>query len=169
MPNLTAFKRSAALAGGLFAESALVTSSKGTIMNQAQLKELLLQSLEQERGGVRVYETALQCVLNSDLKQEFQEYLDQTRNHERVLLTLCRDLGVDPEEGSPGRQVVRQLGAALVRAMQDAQGAGNPAAAELAACECVVLAETKDHQDWELLGQCAKHTDAKHARPLQAA
>jgi hypothetical protein len=30
-------------------------------MNTAQLKELLLQSLVHEHGGVLVYQTALQC------------------------------------------------------------------------------------------------------------
>lgn len=28
--------------------------------------------------------------------------------------------------------------------------------AELVACECVVIAETKDHMNWELIGQVAK-------------
>ena len=41
--------------------------------------------------------------------------------------------------------------------------AGDPAAAELVACECVVLAETKDHADWELIGKCAEHMGAKGA------
>ena len=50
-------------------------------MKQGQVKELLLQSLEHERGGVHVYEAALECVLNDDLREEFQKYLDQTRNH----------------------------------------------------------------------------------------
>jgi len=138
-------------------------------MEQAQLKELLLQSLEHERGGIQVYETALECVLDENLKEEFQKYLDQTRRHEELLLGVCRELGVDPEEGSPGRQVVKQLGGALVKAMQAAQQAGNPAAAELVACECVVLAETKDHADWELLSQCAEHGGSRIARALKDA
>ena len=33
-----------------------------------QLKELLLQSLAHERGGVILYQTALECVLNGDLR-----------------------------------------------------------------------------------------------------
>ena len=45
-------------------------------MEQKVLKELLLQSLEHERGGVKVYETALKCAINDDLKEEWQEYLD---------------------------------------------------------------------------------------------
>jgi rubrerythrin len=138
-------------------------------MLEAQLKQLLLQSLEHERGGIRIYESALQYALNADLKEEFRKYLDQTRSHERILLDLCDSLGIDPEEGSPGRQIVGQLGAALVQAMQTAGEAGNPAAAEIVACECVVLAETKDHEDWQLIAQCAEHADANSAKALQAA
>jgi hypothetical protein len=33
-------------------------------MKAAHVKELLLQSLEHERGGIQVYETALKCVVN---------------------------------------------------------------------------------------------------------
>jgi len=39
--------------------------------------------------------------------------------------------------------------------MREAQSAGNPAAAQIVAAECVTLAETKDHADWELLTKCA--------------
>ena len=35
-------------------------------MNRSQLKDLLLQSLEHERGGVEVYTTALENVVNDD-------------------------------------------------------------------------------------------------------
>jgi hypothetical protein len=52
--------------------------------------------------------------------------------------------------------VVRHLGQALVKAMQMALQAGKPEAAQLVACECVVLAETKDHLDWELIGKCGE-------------
>lgn len=34
-------------------------------METAQLKELLMQSLAHERGGVKVYETALKCAENN--------------------------------------------------------------------------------------------------------
>ena len=38
-----------------------------------QIKELL-QSLEHERGGVLVYQTALECVINEDLEEEWEKY-----------------------------------------------------------------------------------------------
>src|ERR1700754_4290949 len=46
--------------------------------NSAQLQELLCQTLETEMGGVKVYETALSCAVNEDLKKEWGEYFEQT-------------------------------------------------------------------------------------------
>jgi rubrerythrin len=138
-------------------------------MEQAQIKELLLQSLEHERGGIQIYENAITCALNDDLKEEWGKYLEQTRNHERILLRVFQELGLDPEEQSPGRGIVRQLGQSLVRAMQTARTAGKPEAAELVACECVVLAETKDHADWELITKVAEKSSGKQKAALQAA
>ena len=133
-------------------------------MNRDQVTELLLQSLEHERGGVHVYETALKCVNNHELKKEFEKYLNQTRNHGRILLDICAKLKIDPEQDSAGRSIVRSMGLALVHAMQSALKAGEPEAAQIVACECVVLAETKDHLDWELISKCAEHAtgDYKH-------
>jgi hypothetical protein len=125
-------------------------------MDSNQLKKLILQSLEHERGGVRVYEMALHAAANEDLHEEWSEYLDQTRRHVQILEGVCRKFEIDPEEESQGRKIVRDLGASLVTAMQAAQSGGNPAAAQIVACECVLLAETKDHADWELLSKCAE-------------
>ena len=134
-----------------------------------QMNELLYQSLEVELGGVKVYETAVGCAVNEDLRKEWQEYLNQTRHHVKVLTELCRDLGLDPDTMSPGRQVVRHLGQSLVQAMLMAREAGDAAAAELVACECVVLAETKDHTDWELIGHIGKNGSGEEAKALLAA
>jgi rubrerythrin len=122
----------------------------------SQVVELLLQSLEHEKGGVLVYETALKCALNPDLKREWSGYLDETREHVRVLTDVIGALKLDLYQETPGRQVVRYLGSSLVHAMQMALTSAPREAAELVACECVVLAETKDHLDWELIGKCAK-------------
>ena len=138
-------------------------------MEQSQVKELLLQSLEHERGGIQVYENAIKCALNDDLKEEWGRYLEQTRNHERILLRVFTELGLDAEEQSPGRAIVKQLGQALVQAMQTAKKGAKPEAAELVACECVVLAETKDHANWELITKAAEKSTGKQKATLQAA
>ena len=71
-------------------------------MKLDQLKELILQSLEHEKGGVKIYETALKCVINPDLREDWQEYLEQTRNHVKVLTTLCTKIGLKPDQDTPG-------------------------------------------------------------------
>lgn len=142
-------------------------------MNEQQLNELILQSLEHEQGGVKVYQTALECAQNSDLHEEWKKYLEQTQMHVETLTELAREFGLDPKQETPGRKIVRMLGASLVEAMRSAREGGKPEA-QLVACECVVLAETKDHLDWELLGKCAekaksmKLSDAR-AKALAAA
>jgi rubrerythrin len=138
-------------------------------MDTQRLEELLLQSLEHELGGVKVYAKALECAQNSVLKQEWQEYLAQTQKHVSALETVCRALGVDPNRESPGRLVVRHVGAALVQAMELALNGGDPVGAELVACESVVLAETKDHADWQLLGKCAQSLEGSGGEQLRLA
>ena len=138
-------------------------------MNEPQLKELILQSLEHEMGGVTVYENAVQCAINDDLREEWEEYLDQTRTHVQILREICETFQIDPDEDTVGRSVVRTVGTALVDAMKLASERGNREAAQLVACEAVVLAETKDHLDWELLGKCAKKLKGDAANALQQA
>ena len=138
-------------------------------MNQEQMHELLLQSLEHEKGGIQVYETAIECAINEDLHEEWTKYLDETRNHERALREVCEALDINADQDTPGRQIVRDLGKALVQAMKQAQSGGNPEAAQLVACECVVLAETKDHLDWDLLGECAKKLTGEKGKALKEA
>lgn len=138
-------------------------------MIEPQLKELLLQSLTHERGGVLVYRTALECAVNSDLQEEWQEYLQQTQHHVEVLTGVCEQVAVDPGEMTPGCRIVQEMGKSLVIAMKSALAAGDPAAAELVACDCVVLAETRDHANWELIGACAKEMQGGHATILQQA
>jgi len=138
-------------------------------MNNEQLNELLYQSLETELGGVQVYTTALQCVQNEELKEEWAKYLEETKTHVEVMQNVFTELGLDPETETPGRQVVRHHGESLVAAMKMALENDKPAAAELVAAECVVMAETKDHQNWELIGEAAKKAKADVAKVLKAA
>jgi hypothetical protein len=133
------------------------------------LHDLVYQALETEMGGVEIYTMALQCVQNSDLEEEWQKYLEQTTDHVEVVRELCEALGLDPERETPGRQVVRGIGKALVKAMQMALGAGDPKAAEIVAAECVVLAESKDHANWELIATFAETAKGNDGKALQAA
>lgn len=142
-------------------------ASKG--YDQSGVKELLLQSLETERGGIKIYTAAISAAVKEDLREEWQEYLEETQHHEEVLTRVFSELGMDTEEMSPGREVCAHNGASLVAAIELAKANADPAAAELVACECVVLAETKDHSNWELIGKVAESADDKVAEVLKAA
>lgn len=137
-------------------------------MNIEQRDDLLQQMHETELGGVRIYEAALNSVLNDDLRQEWQKYLEQTKRHVATVEGLMAALGVPPQE-TPGRLVVRHMGGSLVSAINIARGNALPAAAEIFACECVVNAETKDHANWELLGAYAEAAAGEERTAIEAA
>lgn len=125
--------------------------------------DLLYQALETEKGGVQIYVTALRCAVNKDLREEWNKYLEQTKNHVQILSDILNALELDPDAETPGRKVVRYIGTSLVKAMEMALRSADPQSAQIVAAECVVLAETKDHMNWELLGELAKNADEVEA------
>ena len=138
-------------------------------MKNDQLQQLLYEALQTEMGGVQVYRTALKCAVNGDLKEEWEKYLEQTENHERIVRELLGKFGLDPDMETPGRKVVRHIGESLVKAMELAQESGNRQAAQIVAAECVVEAETKDHLNWELVAQVAEKIGGEDGKILMAA
>ena len=84
---------------------------------------------------------------------------------EEVLTKLDLDLS----EETPGRAVVRHIGESLVEAMEMALEEGKPGEAQLVAAEAVTLAETKDHQNWHLIGEVSKKVKGEVAAILKEA
>ena len=127
-------------------------------MNSRHLKGLLYQALETEQVGIQIYAAAIHCAVNEELKEEWEDCLAQTENHEVILRRLLVTLGFDPYQEKPGRAAVRQIGASLVNAMEMALESAEPRAGELIASDCVALAETRKHLNWELIGYTAEYT-----------
>ncbi|HUF54395.1 MAG TPA: hypothetical protein VMR52_11575 [Dehalococcoidia bacterium] len=138
-------------------------------MKKEQVNELLYQALETEIGGQDVYKAAIKCAKKDELRDEWGKYLEETENHERILLEVFEKMSLDPVAETSGRQIVRHHGESLVKAMRMALDAGDPVNAELVAAECVVLAETKDHANWELIGEIAKELSGSDQKALQYA
>ena len=138
-------------------------------MKREELDNLLYEALETEQGGVKIYETAVRAAVNEDLREEWQEYLGQTHRHVEILEEVFEALGLDKDKQTTGRQVVKTIGEALVEAMELAQKSGSKEAAEVVAAECVVLAETKDHLNWELLGEAAQKLSGEERKALKSA
>jgi rubrerythrin len=138
-------------------------------MKKEHVEELLYQALETEMGGQQIYKAAIKCATTPELKEEWQKYLEETQNHEKVLRGVFDELGLDPSVETPGRTIVRHKGESLVAAMEMALRQGPPEAAELVAAETVVEAETKDHQNWQLIGRVAEASSGKMAKALKEA
>ena len=109
-------------------------------MNTEQLSQLC-EALESDQGGIRVYETALRCVINEDLRKELTLYLHRTRHREQILRGVFEELHLDPEVDTPTRAAVRHMDRSLVETMEQALDKGDAVAAQLVAVECVVEAE----------------------------
>ena len=135
----------------------------------SHVTELLYQALETEKGGVQIYTTALRCAVNPDLKEEWQKYLEQTKNHVQILNDTLSSLGLALETETPGRKIVRHIGGSLVKAIEMALKGGDPKSAQIVAAECVTLAETKDHLNWSLIGELAKEAGVENAEVLSKA
>jgi rubrerythrin len=139
-------------------------------MKSGMINELIFQALETEVGGVKVYEAAIRCAKNEDLKSEWKKYQQQTKRHVEILEEICEEMGLDAEDDTPGRRLVRQKGEALIGIMEQALKNGNPDAAQLVAAEAVVDAETKDHMNWELIGKLVEELeDEELAEKLRSA
>ena len=83
-----------------------------------QITDLLYQALETELGGVEIYRMAILCAKNEDLKAEWTKYRAQTERHVEVVRGVFDALGLDPEATTPGRQIVRDKGKALLWMME---------------------------------------------------
>jgi rubrerythrin len=136
---------------------------------QAALENLLYQTLECEMGGVQIYTNAIRLAVDEELRQEWEKYLVETKRHVEVARGLLKTMGLDPDAEVPARLPVRLIGETLVQAMMKATGGGDPMEAQIAAAECVVLGETKDHADWELLAEVAKQLDGPRGEAFAAA
>jgi hypothetical protein len=143
-------------------------ATNSAVMSEG-FQPLMYQLLETELGGVQVYKMAITCAINSELREEWEKYLDETQHHVEIARKLLQELGLDPDADAPARLPVRLIGEALVSAMKTARASGSPAEAQLTAAECVVEAETKDHMNWELVGVLGKKLTGEPRKLLAAA
>jgi rubrerythrin len=137
-----------------------VSSSK---ISTRVLVDKLSEFLAVERGGIKLYQAALQIVQDRDVSQKFREFLEQTKKHETILTRVIRELGGDPEHISPGAAMAEKKAKALLDTMTNSDGL-NGRAAELNAIGNIVIAETKDHADWEMIGKIARRSDNEKIR-----
>lgn len=138
--------------------------SSSTISHET-LMDKLSEFLAVERGGIKLYQMALQVVRDPEVSKKFREFYEQTRKHETILLRVIGELGGNPEHMSAGAKLAEEKGKALLKTMADTDGMTSRGA-EINAIENIILAETKDHADWEMLGKVARRSDNENIRKV---
>jgi rubrerythrin len=125
------------------------------------LRDKLSEFLAVEKGGLKLYEEALRIVTDPEISKKFRMFYDQTRKHETILLRVMQALGMDPTYMSIGAKVATEKTEALLKTMTNGLSGR---AAEINAVENIVLAETKDYADWELLAKISRQSDDEKIR-----
>jgi rubrerythrin len=132
-------------------------------MNNEVLLDKLSEFLMVEQCGWQLYRVVGERATAPELKERYEEFGRETDRHRTILTGLIRDLGGDPDYVSPTARLAQAKSEAL---LQSALVSGPLSTEELEASdlENVLLAETKDHADWELLGQLAEQLPTGKAR-----
>ena len=133
------------------------------------MKELLLQSLEHERGGVKIYQTALKCVRNDDLSEEWEKYEQETETHVQILQDVFARCGSTPRSRPRGARSCTTWARRWWPQWKRRSDAATRPWREIVACECVVLAEEKDHFNWQLIGEVAAKMTGAEGKALKGA
>jgi len=98
---------------------------------------------------------------------ERMKRVDETLTRVRAIVADANVLAASV--GKTGGSLGEMHANKIVKAMQMAKQGGNPDAAQLVAAECVVEAETKDHMNWELIGQCVEKLSGAQKKALKDA
>ena len=136
-------------------------------INNSTLMDVLSEFLAVEMGGQKLYEKALTLVSDSEVRSKFREFHRQTLKHQLVLTDVIRRLGGNSRAQSPMAKVASEKAQALLRSME--RDGLSKDQAELNAIENIVLAETKDHADWELIGKIARQSTDDRLREVLGA
>jgi rubrerythrin len=109
------------------------------------LKDFLSEMLAVEKGGVQLYEKALSELEHSEHEDKLNEFLEQTKRHVELCTEMLEAAGGDADYQSPGAQAAEHKAEGLISTKVP------PEMMDLNNIENLVLAETKDHWNWEML------------------
>ena len=121
-------------------------------MNNEVVLDKLSEFLMVEQCGWQLYRVVGERASDPELHERYEEFGRETDRHRTILTGLIRDLGGDPDYVSPTARLAQAKSEALLASALVAGPLGE-AEREANDLENVLLAETKDHADWELLSK----------------
>jgi hypothetical protein len=133
--------------------SALEAFLAGSGLNGPFIADLMSAALTHERCGTHLYRSVASRTGNPVLKRRYQEHGEETLRHVEVLEALVAVAGGDPGYVSPMARAVEGMDAKLLESTFMLDGGVDPMLRESVMLDAVLLAETIDHANWELIGQ----------------
>jgi rubrerythrin len=138
-------------------------------LNGAVIADLLSACLAHERAGTLLYRCVAEKTRHSEWRERYRHFRGETEEHVRILEDAIRQLGGDPMYVSPAARMTEFLGTKLMEPILLA-GSVDDMTTELTCIEAVMLAETKDRANWQLMAVLAgRLRDSEAKRILQAA
>ena len=129
-------------------------------ISRAWLQQFLSEMLAVEQGGVTLYERALEELSHNDLRSKLEQFHQQTQRHVQLCEDMLSAAGGNEDEMSPGAQAAEHKAEGLLSAEvpEELNDINN--------LENLVLAETKDHWNWELLGSLMEQIEHRELKKL---
>ena len=115
-------------------------------LNSSWLQNFFSEMLEVERGGVQLYGKALKELSHDNLRSKLERFHQQTERHVELCEELLTASGGDESEPSPGAEAAQHKAQGLLSTEVPDE------MLDINNIENLVLAETKDHWNWEMLG-----------------
>ena len=137
------------------------TRSRGSSpLNHDWLKQFFSEMLAVERGGVELYDRALEQLAHDDLRTKLEQFHEQTERHVELCEEMLNAAGANEDEMSPAAEAAEHKAQGLLSAdvpeeMRDINNLEN-----------LVLAETKDHWNWELLGSLMERIEERDLKKV---
>src|SRR4051812_9001273 len=150
-------------------DAASATALAGAGVNAAFVADLLSACVAHERCGAHLYRSVAGRTADAELRGQYEHFGEETREHVAKLEQLIAAAGGDPQYVSASARATEKAGAGLLESTYLLGGSIDPMTAELVMLEAVMLAEAKDHGNWELLAQLsAAMPDGQLRRPMQS-
>jgi rubrerythrin len=129
-----------------------------TELDRGKLVEFLSQMLAVEKGGVMLYEKALEELSHEELRDSLEQFLEQTCRHVELCEEMLDRAGASADENTPASEAAeaKAKGLISVEVPEEMNDFNN--------IENLVLAETKDHWNWETLSEISKSIKERELR-----
>jgi rubrerythrin len=129
-------------------------------LNREWLKHFFSEMLAVERGGIELYDKVLEELTHDDLRSKLEQFHEQTQRHVELCEEMLRAAGGNEDDMSPAAKAAEHKAQGLLTAevpdeMKDINNIEN-----------LVLAETKDHWNWEQLGSLMDKIEERELKKL---